>query len=92
MSVQSSKRYESLRLPLLSSSTSPLLTKSLQRVIYTDYNEKTNEYNTDLEKTGGRMTEGGQSGGQSLVLYRQLKVHVKKKYVEQLRMKSDVEN
>lgn len=38
------------------------------------------------------MTEGGQSGGQSLVFYRQSKVHVKKKYVEQLRMKSDVEN
>ena len=66
-------------LPLLSPSTSSFLTKSLQRVIYTDYNEKTNEYNTDLEKTGGRMTEGGQSGGQSLVLYRQSKVHVKKK-------------
>ena len=47
--------------PLLSSSTSSFLTKSLQRVIYTDYNEKTNEYNTDLEKTGGRMTEGGGS-------------------------------
>ena len=46
-------------LPLLSPSTSSFLTKSLQRVIYTDYNEKTNEYNTDLEKTGGRMTEGG---------------------------------
>ena len=79
-------------LPLLSPSTSYLLTKSLQRVIYTDYNEKTNEYNTELEKTGGRMTEGGQSGGQSLVLYRQSKVHVKKKYVVELRMKSDVEN
>ena len=37
-------------LTLLSPSTSYFLTKSLQRVIYTDYNEKTNEYNTELEK------------------------------------------